>query len=92
MNPAAVSPRLGGAVRTGEDRLRLLDAIARRGSITAAGEEIGLGFRATWDAVQAPTVAGDHKSLWDNDYQSTSQRPYPANSYLAGQLAPFSCG
>jgi molybdate transport system regulatory protein len=53
MNPAAVSPQPGGAARTGEDRLRLLDAIARRGSITAAGEEIGLGFRAAWDAVQA---------------------------------------
>jgi molybdate transport system regulatory protein len=32
--------------------LRLLDAIDRRGSITAAGEDIGLGYRATWDAVQ----------------------------------------
>jgi molybdate transport system regulatory protein len=40
-------------LRAGEDRLRLLDAIERRGSITAAGEEIGLGYRATWDAVQA---------------------------------------
>jgi molybdate transport system regulatory protein len=53
MSPAAASLRLGGAARTGEDRLRLLEAIARRGSITAAGEEIGLGYRATWDAVQA---------------------------------------
>jgi molybdate transport system regulatory protein len=49
----AASLRLGGAVRIGEDRLRLLEAIAGRGSITAAGEEIGLGYRATWDAVQA---------------------------------------
>jgi molybdate transport system regulatory protein len=40
-------------LRAGEDRLRLLEAIERRGSITAAGEEIGLGYRATWDAVQA---------------------------------------
>jgi molybdate transport system regulatory protein len=30
-----------------------LEAIDRRGSITAAGEEMGLGYRATWDAVQA---------------------------------------
>jgi molybdate transport system regulatory protein len=44
--------RLGGARRAGEDRIRLLEAIARRGSITAAGADIGLGFRATWDAVQ----------------------------------------
>ena len=53
--PAAVgaSLRLGGTLRTGEDRLRLLDAIQATGSITAAGESIGLGYRATWDAVQA---------------------------------------
>jgi molybdate transport system regulatory protein len=53
MTRAPASLRLGGAARAGEDRLRLLDAIDRRGSITAAGEEIGLGYRATWDAVQA---------------------------------------
>ncbi len=53
MSRAPASLRLGGASRAGEDRLRLLDAIDRRGSITAAGEEIGLGYRATWDAVQA---------------------------------------
>lgn len=53
MSRASASLRLGGAARAGEDRLRLLEAIDRRGSITAAGEEIGLGYRATWDAVQA---------------------------------------
>ena len=53
MTSAPASLRLGGASRTGEDRLRLLEAIATQGSITAAGEAIGLGFRATWDAVQA---------------------------------------
>ncbi|HLZ83247.1 MAG TPA: TOBE domain-containing protein [Caulobacteraceae bacterium] len=53
MNRAPASLRLGGATRAGEDRLRLLEAIDRRGSITAAGEEIGLGYRAAWDAVQA---------------------------------------
>lgn len=53
MTRTAASLRLGGAARAGEDRLRLLEAIDRRGSITAAGEEIGLGYRATWDAVQA---------------------------------------
>ncbi len=53
MSRAPASLRLGGVSRAGEDRLRLLDAIDRRGSITAAGEEIGLGYRATWDAVQA---------------------------------------
>lgn len=53
MTRAPASLRLGGASRAGEDRLRLLEAIDHRGSITAAGEEIGLGYRATWDAVQA---------------------------------------
>ncbi len=53
MIPTPASLRLGGSRRAGEDRLALLEAIARRGSITAAGEEIGLGFRAAWDAVQA---------------------------------------
>jgi molybdate transport system regulatory protein len=53
LSRAPASLRLGGALRAGEDRLRLLEAIERRGSITAAGEEIGLGYRATWDAVQA---------------------------------------
>ncbi len=46
------SLRLGGSARAGEDRIRLLEAIGRQGSITAAGAEIGLGYRATWDAVQ----------------------------------------
>jgi molybdate transport system regulatory protein len=50
---ATASIWVGGARRTGQDRLRLLEAIAARGSITAAGAELGLGYRATWDAVQA---------------------------------------
>ncbi len=53
MIPTPASLRLGGSRRAGEDRLALLEAIAKRGSITAAGEEIGLGYRAAWDAVQA---------------------------------------
>ena len=53
MSPAPASLRLGGAARAGEDRLRLLAAIDQRRSITAAGDEIGLGYRATWDAVRA---------------------------------------
>jgi molybdate transport system regulatory protein len=53
MSSSLASLRLGGSLRAGEDRLRLLEAIGARGSITAAGEAIGLGYRATWDAVQA---------------------------------------
>ena len=45
--------KLGGPSRVSEDRVRLLEAIARQGSITGAGQSIGLGYRATWDAVQA---------------------------------------
>lgn len=52
-NALGASLRLGGRARAGEDRVRLLEAIDRRGSITAAGDDIGLGYRATWDAVQA---------------------------------------
>lgn len=53
MSDSDATLRLGGIARIGDDRVRLLEAIARQGSITAAGQEIGLGFRATWDAVQA---------------------------------------
>jgi molybdate transport system regulatory protein len=42
-----------GALRAGEDRLRLLEAIDRLGSITAAAQAVGLSYRAAWDAVQA---------------------------------------
>ncbi|HEY2048920.1 MAG TPA: TOBE domain-containing protein [Caulobacteraceae bacterium] len=48
----ALSLRFGG-VRAGEDRLRLLEAIDRLGSITAAGQAVGLSYRAAWDAVQS---------------------------------------
>ena len=44
--------RLGGTGRVGEDRVRLLEAIERHGSIAAAGKALGLSYRATWDAVQ----------------------------------------
>ncbi len=37
----------------GSDRIALLKAIDRRGSISAAGSEVALSFRAAWDAVQA---------------------------------------
>jgi molybdate transport system regulatory protein len=49
----AMGLRLGRAARAGEDRLRLLEAIDRMGSITAAGQAVGLSYRAAWDAVQA---------------------------------------
>jgi molybdate transport system regulatory protein len=45
--------KLAGAGRLGEDRVRLLDAIDRHGSIAAAGADLGLSYRAAWDAVRA---------------------------------------
>jgi molybdate transport system regulatory protein len=45
--------KLAGAGRIGEDRLRLLEAIEQQGSITKAGEAVGLGYRATWEAVRS---------------------------------------
>jgi molybdate transport system regulatory protein len=46
------SLRLGGAARAGDDRVRLLEAIGRTGSITSAAQELDLSYRAAWDAVQ----------------------------------------
>lgn len=53
MTGTAAYLKLAGAGRLGEDRVRLLDAIDRHGSIAAAGAEVGLGYRAAWDAVRA---------------------------------------
>ncbi len=50
--PSLASLRLGGAARAGDDRVRLLEAIGRTGSITAAAQELNLSYRAAWDAVQ----------------------------------------
>src|SRR5580658_8987555 len=52
MTGTAAYLKLAGAGRLGEDRVRLLDAIDRHGSIARAGEELGLGYRAAWDAVR----------------------------------------
>lgn len=37
-------------LRAGEDRFRLLEAIDRLGSISAAAREVGLSYKAAWDA------------------------------------------
>lgn len=41
----------GGAV--GVERIRLLEEIARTGSISAAAKAVGLSYKGAWDAVQA---------------------------------------
>ncbi|HEV2364417.1 MAG TPA: TOBE domain-containing protein [Caulobacteraceae bacterium] len=43
------SARLG----LGADRIRLLEAIGQKGSITAAAKALGLSYKGAWDAVQA---------------------------------------
>jgi len=39
--------------RMGADRVALLSAIGRTGSISAAAREVGLSYKAAWDGVQA---------------------------------------
>ena len=43
----------GEASRIGEARVRLLEAIADKGSISAAAKVVGLSYKGAWDAVQA---------------------------------------
>ena len=43
----------GEAARVGEARIGLLEAIAARGSISAAAKDVGLSYKGAWDAVQA---------------------------------------
>lgn len=42
-----------GRSRVGADRIRLLEAIRDRGSISAAGRHVGLSYKAAWDGVAA---------------------------------------
>jgi molybdate transport system regulatory protein len=39
----------------GRERIRILEAVAREGSITAAAKAVGLTYKATWDALDAMT-------------------------------------
>ena len=50
---AALQIAGGGTARVGEARIRLMEAIARKGSISAAASELGLSYKGAWDAVQA---------------------------------------
>ena len=43
----------GVAARVGAERVRLLEAIAAAGSITAGAKAAGLSYRGAWEAVQA---------------------------------------
>ena len=45
--------RKGSESRIGSDRIRLLEAIGEKGSISAAAKSVGLSYKGAWDAVQA---------------------------------------
>ncbi len=55
LNPiqALVQFRKGASARVGPDRIRLLGAVQRHGSIAAAAKDVGLSYKGAWDAVQA---------------------------------------
>ena len=57
MEQRALRPRFqlqhGPSGRVGAERIALLEAVARHGSITAAAKAVGLSYRGAWDAVQA---------------------------------------
>lgn len=59
-HPSPASLRLGGAARLSDDRVRLLEAIGRTGSITLAAQDLGLSYRAAWDAVQTLNTLFHH--------------------------------
>lgn len=48
---AALTLQREGAPRVGGDRIRLLRAIEAQGSIAGAAREVGLSYKAAWDAV-----------------------------------------
>ena len=45
--------RKGSDSRVGAERIRLLEAVGEKGSISAAAREVGLSYKGAWDAVQA---------------------------------------
>ena len=50
---ASVSLKSGTAPSVGRERIRLLQAVAREGSITAGAKAVGLTYKAAWDAIDA---------------------------------------
>lgn len=53
MIDATVSLGNGVTSPIGQDRIRLLEAVAREGSITAGAKAAGLSYKAAWDALDA---------------------------------------
>lgn len=50
---ASLILKRGGLARVGLERIALLEAIARLGSISAAAKDTGLSYKGAWDGVQA---------------------------------------
>lgn len=50
---ASLILKRGGLARVGLERIALLEAVARLGSISAAAKEVGLSYKGAWDGVQA---------------------------------------
>ena len=50
---ASLILKRGGLARVGLERIALLEAVARLGSISAAAREAGLSYKGAWDGVQA---------------------------------------
>lgn len=50
---ASLILKRGGLARVGLERIALLEAVARLGSISAAAKETGLSYKGAWDGVQA---------------------------------------
>jgi molybdate transport system regulatory protein len=52
---ALVTLKSDDASAVGRDRIHLLAAVAREGSITAGARAVGLSYKAAWDALEAMT-------------------------------------
>lgn len=50
---ASLILKRGGLARVGLERIALLEAVARLGSISAAAKAVGLSYKGAWDGVQA---------------------------------------
>lgn len=50
---AAITLKSADVPAVGRDRMRLLQAVAREGSITAGAKAVGLTYKAAWDALDA---------------------------------------
>jgi molybdate transport system regulatory protein len=50
---AVLALRSGGRLLVGRDRIAILEAVARHGSITNAAKALGFSYKAAWDAIAA---------------------------------------